>query len=90
MFMTSELMQQESTKIVLTAAHVRAARGLLHWSLADLAQRSGVAVDTINKWENGKQQPRDSTREAIRKAFSEAGVIFTNGKSPGVRLEREP
>ena len=88
--MDTDLSQQKSTEIKLTAAHVRGARGLLHWSLETLSERSGVAVKTINQWENGKQQPRESTREAIRKAFSEAGVSFTNGKSPGVRLEREP
>ena len=88
--MDTDLSQQKSTEIKLTAAHVRAARGLLHWSLDTLSERCGIAPKTINQWENGKQQPRESTREAVRKAFSEAGVVFTNGKSPGVRLEREP
>ena len=88
--MDTEPKQPKSTEIKLTAAHVRAARGLLHWSLEALSERCGIAVQTINKWENGKQQPRESTRDAIRKAFADEGVTFTNGKSPGVKLEREP
>lgn len=80
----------EKSIIKLTAAHVRAARGLLHWSLETLAERTGITPGTINRWENGKQEPRKATRERIRQAFEHEGVTFSNGSSPGVKLERKP
>ena len=81
-------MQEKSTKIRLSVVHVNGARGLLDWTISDLAEHSGVAVDTINKWLNRKTQPRESTREAIHDAFVKAGIEFTNGGDPGVKLIR--
>ena len=81
-------MQEKSTKIKIFVVHVNGARGLLDWTISDLAEHSGVAVDTINKWLNRKTQPRESTREAIHDAFVKAGIEFTNGGDPGVKLIR--
>ena len=72
-------MQEESKKIHLAVVHVKAARGLLEWTVADLAEKSGVSPDTIHKWENRKAKPRQSTRDAIQKAFEDAGIEFSNG-----------
>ena len=81
-------MQEKSAKIRISVVHVNGARGLLGWTIADLSAQSGVAVDTINKWLNQKTQPRDATREAIHDAFVKAGIEFTNGGDPGVKLIR--
>ena len=78
-------MQEKSPVVKITDEHVRAARGLLKWTLAQLAEKSGVTEVTINKWENGRTRPSANTRERIRIAFEEAGIVFTNGNSPGVK-----
>lgn len=67
---------------------VKAARALLGWSQRDLAENSGVSEPTIKRLEAGDGQlgGRESTVAAIRAALEQAGVAFTNGDSPGVRL----
>ncbi len=79
-------MQENKAKIALTVVHLRAARGLLNWSLDDLAASAGVTKATILNWESGRHQPTKVTKDRIRDAFVGAGVEFLNGGNPGVRL----
>lgn len=81
-------MQEKKEKIHIHVEHVRAARGLLGWTMADLSKRSGVSEITIMRWENGHHTPRPTTREKIRDAFEQEGIEFANGGDPGVRLFR--
>lgn len=71
----------------------RAARGLLNWSQADLAEASGVSLATIKHNEPGlgPLDARESTIDKLRAALEAAGIEFidANGGGPGVRL-REP
>lgn len=83
-------MQEKKETIKITVAHVRGARGLLGWNLADLAQKSGISAITISKWENNKSRPTNKTREAIQRALEEAGIEFSNGGEPGVKRRRLP
>ena len=39
--------------MLLTSAQIRAARGLLDWTVRDLAERSGVHRDMVSKIETG-------------------------------------
>jgi transcriptional regulator with XRE-family HTH domain len=62
------------------------ARAALQLSVRDLAALAKVATDTITRLEAGKAlKPR--TVEAIQHALEKAGVEFTNGNKPGVRLK---
>jgi transcriptional regulator with XRE-family HTH domain len=83
-------MQEKKETIKITVAHVRGARGLLGWNLADLAQKSGISAITISKWENNKSRPTNKTREAIQRALEDAGIEFSNGGEPGVKRRRLP
>ncbi len=75
----------------VTKEQCRAARGLLNWTLADLAKASDVAKNSIQLFETGVvTQPRRVTINALKRAFEEAGVEFTNGGKPGVCLARPP
>ena len=69
---------------------VKAARSLLGWSQGDLAQASGVSIPTIKRLEaqDGDLGGRASTASAILEALRRAGVEFTNGDAPGVRLAK--
>jgi transcriptional regulator with XRE-family HTH domain len=54
--------------------HIRAARGWLHWSAEELANKSGVRMNTIARIERGLNAPREETIANITKAFLEAGI----------------
>lgn len=72
----------------MNAAQCRAARGLLRWTQADLAQASSVSEVTIRNFENEKSVPQRASLSVIRAALEAAGVLFIeqNGNGPGVRL----
>lgn len=69
---------------------LKAARSLLGWSQQDLAAQSGVSLPTIKRIEaeDGALGGRPNTGDSIRRALESAGVEFTNGDAPGVRLRR--
>lgn len=73
----------------ISIRQVKAARSLLGWSQADLAGASKVSVPTIARLEaqDGPLGGRADTAAAIRAALEAAGVEFTNGDAPGVRLK---
>ena len=71
---------------MITAAQIRAARALLDWEQTALAEKSGVSAVTISAIERGSSDPRASTLTKIQRALEAAGIEFTNGDTPGVRL----
>ena len=76
--------------MTVTAAQCRAARALLDWTQARLAETSQVGNATIRNFESGTGVPQNSTLAAIQRALEAAGVIFVeeNGEGPGVRLKK--
>ena len=76
---------------MVEAAQVRAARALIGWSQAKLAERAGVPVATINAFETGAPDPiANEAVDKIRIALEAAGAIFLpkeeGGGGIGVRL----
>jgi transcriptional regulator with XRE-family HTH domain len=74
------------TSHMMTGAQIRAARGFLDWSVRDLGKKAKVHFNTVHAIERGKSVAKPETLAAIREALEKAGVEFTNGKRPGVRL----
>jgi transcriptional regulator with XRE-family HTH domain len=74
----------------LSGAQIRAARALLKWSAADLARQSSLGVNTIRRAEavDAATSLTAANELAIRRALEGAGVEFTNGDQPGVRLTK--
>jgi len=74
---------------MVTSAQIRAARGLLNWTVRDLAEKSGVHRNTVTRLETEATAPGHSI-SAVRAALETAGVIFVaeNGEGPGVRLRK--
>lgn len=72
-------------------SQLRAARALLGWSQERLADASGVSIPTIKRLEPGEGlvQTRVDTLDKLRRALEAAGVEFTNGGEPGVKLRRK-
>lgn len=78
---------------MMNGAQIRAARGLLGWSIADLTERSGVSGSTIKRVESGGQEVPNATAaslSAIEVAFRSAGVVAVpeNGGGSGVRFAK--
>jgi transcriptional regulator with XRE-family HTH domain len=73
-------------------AQCRAARALIDWSREQLAKASKVGLRTIVDFERGAREPREITKDALRRALESAGVIFVdeNGEGRGVRLRKAP
>jgi transcriptional regulator with XRE-family HTH domain len=69
---------------------VKAARALLGWSQDDLAAEAGVSIPTVKRLEavDGLLGGRADTANKLRSALESAGVEFTNGDQPGVRLRK--
>jgi transcriptional regulator with XRE-family HTH domain len=71
--------------MLINAKQCRMARAALQISVRELASMAKVATDTVSRLEAGKRlKPR--TVEAIQRALEKAGVEFTNGDKPGVRM----
>jgi transcriptional regulator with XRE-family HTH domain len=74
--------------MAISAAQLRAARGLLGWSQSDLAESAKVGRATIADFETGKRVPYERTLDELPSALEAAGIEFTNGGQPGVRLRK--
>jgi DNA-binding LacI/PurR family transcriptional regulator len=63
---------------------------MLKWAAHDLAERSGVSLSTIKRMQAADGVPPVSAKslELAQRAIEEAGVKFTNGDEPGVKMSR--
>ena len=73
-------------KNAIVPAQSRAGRALLNWSRDKLATSSEVSARTLASFELGNTSPKRRTVDAIRTTLEAAGVEFTNGDAPGVKL----
>ena len=71
----------------ITAAQIRAARGLLKWTQGALATKSGLSVVTLKMMESETVQPRQGSPGAIRQAREGGGVEFTGTCGEGLGVE---
>ena len=76
----------------MTTRQIKAARALLAWSQADLADRSGISEPTVARLESadGELGGREDTAQRLRAAIEAAGVEFIdeNGGGTGVRVKK--
>jgi transcriptional regulator with XRE-family HTH domain len=61
---------------MITSAQIRAARGLLDWSQADLASFAGIGTGTIHNIEHGRSAISEEMDKKIRLTFERAGVVL--------------
>jgi transcriptional regulator with XRE-family HTH domain len=74
-------------KMSISANQCRAARALLNWTQRDLSDASKVATKTVADFERGARSLYPRTLKDIQTALETAGIEFTNGNAPGVRLK---
>jgi hypothetical protein len=72
--------------MTLTAKQIRSARVLLGWTQVRLALEGEISFLRIKKFELGKGRLSILEISTIRRLFESAGVIFTNGGEPSVKL----
>ena len=72
----------------VTPGQSRAARKLLGWSQTRLAKAAGLGLPTVYDLECQRRNVSAKWVEKMQKALEAAGIEFTNGKRPGVRLGR--
>jgi transcriptional regulator with XRE-family HTH domain len=77
---------------VISGAQVRAARAFLGWTAKDLAQKANVGISTVQRIESAEGTPNvhASNLASIQSALEAAGIEFTNGDAPGIRMRRKP
>ncbi|MER9689671.1 MULTISPECIES: helix-turn-helix transcriptional regulator [unclassified Mesorhizobium] len=72
------------SRTVLSADQSRAARALLNWSRVRLAAKANLSEMVISDLENEFRKPRPHNLAAIRKAFEDAGIVFTVEGTPSL------
>lgn len=72
---------------MITAAQLRAARGLLDWTRTELAKAANISPETVKNIEHGTFRPQEQTAEQIVQAFAVHDVEFTENE--GVRIRRD-
>jgi transcriptional regulator with XRE-family HTH domain len=73
---------------MVTSAQLRAARSLLNWTVRDLAEKAGVHRNTVTRAETEATSHGHAVGQMVR-TLEDAGVEFTNGDQPGVRMRRK-
>jgi hypothetical protein len=81
----------------MTPEQLKAARALLGWGIDRLASRSDSSVSMVTVFEQTGRVVLISSRNrtvpvdavaAIHNTLEEAGIEFTDGDAPGVRLRK--
>src|SRR5690349_164000 len=74
---------------IIAAAQCRAARALLEWTQAQLAEAAHVDLEVIKQLEARFRRPTSNDQRQIRKALEDGGVVFIaeNGGGVGARLK---
>jgi transcriptional regulator with XRE-family HTH domain len=75
--------------LIVTGEQLRAARAMARIEQADLARQANVSVETIKRLERtaGPVSANVQTVDAVMRVLEAAGIEFTNGDQPGVRMK---
>lgn len=74
-----------------SSAQIRAARGLLGWSRAELADKAAVNRQTVDLMENKDDARNQTTREKVQELLERNGISFLDDdgdEGEGVRLRK--
>ena len=73
--------------MIFLPVQCRMARAALGLGVRELAAAAKVSTDTVARFERGEEL-KERTIDALKLALEAAGVEFTNGDQPGVRLAK--
>jgi len=76
---------------MISVEQIKAARAMLSWSAAELAERAGIGSATLKRYERQAGVPIASTRvlNQLRDVLEQHGIEFTGDpmRNPGVVLK---
>jgi DNA-binding XRE family transcriptional regulator len=73
--------------MIISPAQLRAARGLLDWTRADLAKAANISPETVKNIEHGTFRPQEQTTETIIRTFAAYDVVFADNE--GVQKRKD-
>ena len=73
--------------MIILPLQCRMARAALGLGVRELATAAKVSTDTVARFERGDEL-KERTIDALQRALEAAGIEFTNGDQPGVRLTK--
>lgn len=79
-------------KPMMRPIQLRMARAALDWSLTSLAKKAKVNLNTISRYEAGREV-LSGTVDKLEKVLEEAGVILLqedDQNGPGIRMQKHP
>lgn len=79
--------QNRSYAMIILPVQCKMARAAVGLGIRELAAAAKVSMDTVARFERGEEL-KERTIEALQRALEAAGVEFTNGEQPGVRLTK--
>ncbi|GAJ30743.1 helix-turn-helix domain-containing protein [Acidomonas methanolica] len=79
-----------ANKTFPSPVQVKAARALIAWTQAQLADEAGVAVSTVADFERGGRTPVANNAQAITSALERQGIRFTEGGAVTGSTTRRP
>ena len=71
--------------MIFMPVQCRMARAALGWGVRELAAAAKVSTDTVARFERGDEL-KERTIDGLQRALEAAGIEFTNGDQPGLRL----
>lgn len=71
--------------MIVSGRQIRGARGLLGWSMEELAEKTGVTRITIRQIEAETTQPQERTLSSILTAFDKEGIEFQDNEGVCIR-----
>ncbi len=77
-----------SEKVQAPTNILAGARTALGLTQAELAKAAGVGVTTLSNLESGRTRTYQDTRDKIQQALERRGIVFTNGGTPGFKIDR--
>jgi hypothetical protein len=78
---------------MVTPAQLRAARGLLNWSVSELSEKTGLAMNTVRKAEDVRayKSVNKANSQLLRSTLEAEGVAFIDADALGVGVRlRDP
>jgi PAS domain-containing protein len=81
---------RHSSPSSITSSHIRAARALLDWTHADLAQAARISVSSVRRVEADIGASRPATLASIIKALEIQGIVFDAQKNGSLAVRWHP
>ena len=80
-------MEVKIATMIISGRQIRGARGLLGWSMEQLAEKADVTVMTLRHVENDITQPQEKTLASLYSVLDRHGILFLD--DDGVKMRKQ-